>query len=134
MTTQTEISSQRRKLAYDLRQQGQTFVEIGKRLGCGVQRARQLYVIEKRWKNREPHWSDGLSVRAANCLNNVGVNSREDAFQAYRNGNLNPLKQPRCYGWITHKEVAAWLGQAEPMKPAPRIHLAKTCPHCGEKL
>ena len=138
-----DLLGERRFLTYQLRKQGLKFKEIGKRMGISLSRAQQLYRSAEWRLNREPHWMDGLSVRAANCLNNCNINSREEALEAYQSGRLRVGKRgprnygkcgPRNYGWKSHKEVAKWLGLPEPQKPAPRVYLAKTCPHCGGKL
>ena len=131
----SDLLGERRTLAYNLRNQGMKFKEVGKRMGVGAQRAAQLYASAKWRLNREAHWMDGLGVRAANCLNNCNINSREEALEAYQSGKLRVGKRgPLNYGWKSHKEVAKWLGLPEPQKAAPRVYLAKTCPHCGGKL
>lgn len=122
----------RSDLAYQLRKQGLSFREIGERMGISSVRARQLYLAAKCKLTREPHWTDGLSVQSANCLNNCNINSREEAMEAYQSGKLRVGNgRPRNYGWKTHKEVAKWLGLPEPQKPSVRVRLAKTCPPCG---
>lgn len=131
----SELLGERRFLAYTLRKQGLKFKDIGKRMNVGAQRARQLYTSAEYRLNREPRWMDGLSVRAANCLWNININSREEALEAYQSGRLHVGKRgPRHYGWKSHKEVAKWLGLPEPQKPAPRVYAPKVCPHCGGKL
>lgn len=131
----SDLLGERRFLAYTLRKEGLKFKEVGKRMNVGAQRARQLYESAERRLNREPHWMDGLDVRLANCLWNMNIESREQALEAYNSGRLRPGKRgPRNYGWKSHKEVAKWLGLPEPQKAAPRVYLAKTCPHCGGKL
>ena len=129
------LLGERRFLAYQLRKQGLKFKEVGKRMGISSGRAQQLYHNAEWRLNLAPHWMDGLSVRAANCLNYYNINSREEALEAYQSGRLRVGQRgPRNYGWKSHKEVAKWLGLPEPQKPAPRVYLAKTCPHCGGKL
>ena len=132
--TSSDLLGERRFLAYQLRKEGLKFKDIGQRMNVGAQRARQLYESAERRLNREPHWMNGLSVRAANCLNNCNINSRQEALEAYQSGRLRPLKYPRNYGWKSHKEVAKWLRLPEPMKPSRRIYAPKVCPHCGGKL
>ena len=83
---------------------------------------------------KKTHWSEGLSVRAVNCLNNAGINSRKQTLEAYTSGRLHPDKcTPRGYGWLTHKQVAKFLGLPEPQRPTPKFR-CQTCPHCGVKL
>lgn len=105
----------RQREAYDLRKQGKTFVQVGEAMGIGKQRARDLYMIARVRSDRDPHWMDGLSVRAGNCLNNFGLKSREEAKEAFSSGKLKP-GELRCYGWKTHVEVAKWLGVIVPQK------------------
>ena len=129
-----KLSQERLTLVYNLRNQGLKFKEIGKRVGVGTQRAAILYSTSKRWMNRKPRCTDGLSVRTLSCLYNCNINSRQKILKAYQSGLLKPTKYPRNYGWKRHKEVAKWLGLPEPQKTATRAYLAKICPHCGGKL
>jgi len=124
----------RRSLAYSLREQGLTFKEIGKRMGIGPARARQIYGYAERLLTRKPHWTDGLSTRAANIFNNLNLESRDAALAAYQDGRLcvGP-RGPHWYGWTCHKEVAKWLGLPEPMKPTRKKPLLN-CPECGHRL
>lgn len=83
-----------------------------------------------------------LSVRAANCLSNSGIETKEQAKQAIIEGRLKPDKKVwnwnapiqnrgiRNYGWKTHKEVCKWVGLPEPHKPK-RVQI---CPHCGKDV
>ena len=83
-----------------------------------------------------------LSCRAANCLNNAGIETKEQARQAIIEGRLKPDKKAwnwnapnqnrgiRNYGWKTHKEVCKWVGLPEPHKPK-RVQI---CPHCGKDV
>lgn len=84
--------------------------------------------------------SSGLSVRAANCLNDAGIETKEQARRLITDGWLNPAtgasipapydskRNIRGYGWVTHKEVCKWAGLPEPRKPK-RVRI---CPHCGK--
>ncbi len=129
------LLGERQKLAYTLRKEGMKFKEIGERMCISVNRARQLYSFAEYLLNREPHWDDGLSVRAANCMNNLNIHSREDALKAYQSGILRVGKRsPRNYGWKSHKEVAKFLGLPEPTKKPYKIYHPKFCPHCGHKV
>ncbi len=127
--------TEREKFVRKLRANGRTFKEIGVQLGISAGRANQIFRRTEWVVNREPHWMDGLGVRASNCLNNFNINSRQQAMEAFKSGKLKAgAGGPRNYGWATHKEVAKWLGLPEPQKPAPKIFIPKTCPHCGGKL
>lgn len=66
---------------------------------------------------QEPHWTDGLSTRLVNCLKQSGVETRDQALEAYLTGKLRPLKGTRNYGWKCHIELASRLGFPAPRKP-----------------
>jgi hypothetical protein len=117
---------------FNLRKSGLKFSEIGKRFGVSTERSRQIYRCAMGILTRAPYWSDGLSVRAENCLNNCNITSRAELIKAYQSGILSPLKRPRNYGWHTHKEVAKWLGFPEPIKPKRKI--LEACLYCGRKF
>ena len=107
--------SKRALMAYQLREQGLKFKEVGAKLGASACRARQLYCLAKWWLEREPHWTDGLNVRAANALLNSGIKSRDETLAAFKTGTLHlGIGGPRNYGIKSHKEVAKWLGLPEP--------------------
>ena len=79
-------------------------------------------------------WSKGLSWRVFELLYWGGFCSREMILEAYLSGKIYPGQKgesgyPRNYGWVSHKEVAKWLGLPEPKKPNQR-----TCRHCGRIL
>ena len=96
---------------------------------CTIQELIKIGVVKE-------YDADDLSIRARNCLNSIGIKTKEQAVEAINDGRLhpdnNPIKQiaVRNYGWKTHKEVCKWLGLPEP-------HKAKTvqfCPHCGKHI
>lgn len=127
------LKEQRELLAYQLRKEGLPFSKIGERLNVSPPRARQIYISAEYSMKRPAWWTDGLSVRAQNCLWKLGVSSREQAFEVYQKisaGRLNP----RNYGRKTHEEVAKWLGLPDPQKSRPEVYPAERCPHCGERL
>lgn len=106
--------------------------------GCGRMTLRELIKIG--WVTESP--ASELSSRAAHCLSNVGIETKEQARQAITQGRLKPDKKPwkwnstnedrgvRNYGWKTHKEVCKWAGLPEPQKPK-RMQI---CPHCGKDV
>jgi len=114
---------------------GMTFKLIGVTIGCGAARAASLYHEAKRRQKfheeraNNPYY--GLSVRAANCVNNANLMTRAQIAAAIKDGTLHPRNVHRCrnYGWKTHVEIHKWLGLPEPQKRRPKI-----CPHCGGKL
>ena len=128
----SELLGERRALALKLRNEGMTYKEIGKRMDVGAQRARELHRIAL-WKmEHQNEWWAGLSVRAANCLNNRNLVTRDQIMEAVKNGTLHPKnRNTRNYGWKSHAEVCKWLGLPEPQKSKPRLTV---CPHCGGKL
>lgn len=91
----------------------------------------------------EVPWYDGLSTRAVRVVTH-GVwsgdyvdeyrvftphyNSKAELMDAFVSGKFYPSEggkpaSHRQYGWKTHKEIAAWLGLPEPMKPKPGVPL-----------
>lgn len=93
--------------------------------------------------DEEIPWYDGLSTRAVNIVTQ-GVwsgswgddshvftphyNSKTELLEAFLLGKFYPGQNGkpashRQYGWKTHKEIAAWLGLPEPMRPKPAIPL-----------
>jgi len=81
----------------------------------------------------ESHWTYGLSVRAANSLNNFGITSREEAIEAIKSGRMSPGKM-RNYGWKSHSELLRFLGLPEAKKLSRVYTLNGHCPHCGKSL
>lgn len=122
-----KLRRERQATASHLRQQGLTFAEIGRRMGCSAARANAIYLDAEWAANRPPSWKNGMSVRALCVLDRLGLNDRESALAAYHSGQLHPRNPlARNYGWTTHREIAAWLGLPEPQEVA-----TKVCPHCG---
>ncbi len=109
---------ERHYTVFRLVEDGAGFTAIAKQMGISCSRVRQIYFISKRKLSRADHWTDGLSTRSVNCFRKWAIESRDDALKAFRSGRLRPdNKGPRNYGWLTHKEVAKWLGLPEPKKP-----------------
>ena len=133
-TKQDKVSAE--FFAYQLREQGLTFKEIGKRMGVNTERARTLFCRSTYRISEDPesvHY--GLSTRAANRLcNYLNIRNRKEATKAYKAGKLHPETcKVNGYGWKTYKEIAEWLGFPEPQKPA-RAYVLTVCPHCGGKI
>ena len=120
-----------------LRGKGFTFSQIGSDLGVSSGRAREIFKKAERLKKYHAEGENGcpyygLSVRAANCLSNVGIMSRDDAKTGILSGNLHPTKNhTRNLGWKTFKEVCKWAGLKEPKRGRKLILF---CPHCGKNL
>jgi hypothetical protein len=104
---------ERRFTAYRLRkQEGMRFKDIGAFLGVGPQRAYMLYQDAVHLVDRGRYWTDGLSIRTANCLNNMNLKSRAQVLKAYKSGRLRAKPNGIGYGYgqKTHEEVLRWLG------------------------
>jgi hypothetical protein len=137
----SELLGERLTRVIQLREhQDKTFKEIGQAIGCGAQRAAQLYHTAKRRQERhaqgesaDPYY--GLSVRTSNCCNNRNLMNREQIAAAIKDGTLHPRASAHCrnFGWKSYKEIHKWLGLPEPVKTV-RVYVAKVCPHCGGKL
>jgi hypothetical protein len=119
--------------AYRLRiEDGLSFSKIGAQMGISESRAFVLYQRAEARVDSSPHWTDGLNVRAANRLNNLNINSREAALEAFQSGKLTPGRE-RNYGVKSHREVARWLGLPF-HETQSRTYATKQCPHCGEVI
>ena len=64
----------------------------------------------------ESDWTDGLSVRARNCLSYLGVKTKQDAIDTFTAAGFNPLVSVPCYGWKTHLEIAKRIGMKRQQK------------------
>jgi hypothetical protein len=71
---------------------------------------------------------DGLSVRLANVLNNVGADTKAKARELIKSGVLKPGSR-RNYGEKCHKELCTALGV--PLPPPPPTC---RCEKCGQPL
>ena len=56
---------------------------------------------------------DGLSVRSANFLQQVGLTDKEEIRAKIQSGQMRPYVSFRHYGLKTHAEVCRWLGLSE---------------------
>jgi len=77
---------------------------------------------------------DGLSLRAANTLERIGVYEKKQVRKMIQSGALAPNKSGSRkvynYGWVTHKELFRWV-----QLPIPAQHLTiQICPHCGKEI
>lgn len=126
----------RRLLVKSLREvDKKPFSEIGRILGVGVERARQIYKKIKSdedaaiaGESENPFY--GLSVRAANVCGNLDLLNREQIKEAVIDGRLSPFgkNKPRNYGIHAHFEVCDWLGV--PRKRGKHV----LCPHCHKVI
>ena len=113
------VLSTREETVVKLREQGITFREIGLRIGCTTGNANALHMHARRQLNRAREWTAGLSVRAANVLNNRNINSHEEALAFFKSHGWKEVRRWRNYGWKTHKIVFKWLRLPAPRKPKP---------------
>jgi hypothetical protein len=58
-------------------------------------------------------WKNGITVGLANALWSREINSKEEALEAFKSGDI---LRTRNYGWKKHAELAVWLGLPEPKK------------------
>ncbi len=127
------IKVEREERVIGLKDNGATFNEIGEVIGvCGT-RAREIYHRGLRRKSASKRWDEEFTVRLANCLCNMGINSLDELRKAYDSGKIHPFKNKegkmRNFGWLTYLEVADILG-----RPRPERYLPKRCPHCGKEI
>jgi hypothetical protein len=75
------------------------------------------------------YWTDGLSVRVHNILNNIDgyqpwgdIKCREDVIRLLGKGDYetyktSPLRRARNFGWKCWQELCVWCGMKRPEKP-----------------
>lgn len=74
-------SQERAAKAYELRQQGLTYHQIGEHFGVKAERARHMAARGEWIARRIPDEMDGLSTRALRYLHNMGITSKAEARQ-----------------------------------------------------
>ncbi len=100
MKTYTEKEE---NLIVNLRRRGKTFPKIANRMGITPVEAHRIY-FEHRRKNN-PRWTDGLTQRTANALNNH-YSTREEFVLAFGTGknfrerNLGPVRLAEIRLWM----------------------------------
>jgi hypothetical protein len=130
-----QTARERRETAYNLRKDGFTFKDIGKKLGVGIQRASMLVSDWERELRSEanPSIFSGLSVRARNCLGhdihfkssgiisehifNIPIDKQVEALKSYAAlVSIDDLRKiPNC-GQSTIVEILA-LFERHGLKP-----------------
>lgn len=124
------------RVAFMREREGMTFKRIGEVLNVCGGRARDIYRQAVRLREYHAKGIDGnayygLSPRAANCLNNAGLLTRDQILAAAKTGKFDPRrKAPRNLGWKTYIEIFHWLGLPPPTKGS-GVWYTITCPHCG---
>lgn len=111
-----------------MRAEGRTMDEIGKDLNVTRQRVHQIIKSAKVMEGILSLWGYPLSVRAARVLENLGITSKEHAFDLYQSGHLYP-GVIWSFGRKSYIEICEWL-EVVPLETKPI--LGKTCPHCGK--
>lgn len=114
MSNKASVLSDRYAKAYEMREKGATYKEIGAEIGTGPQRARQIVLLAGfRLKQPPDPWAE-LSTRARNVLRAEGYDTKEKAIEGIMSGVLHPdatyPNEIPNYGRKTHKEVCDWLG------------------------
>ena len=113
----------RQLVAFEMRENKNTFQEIGDKLGVTRERARQLYCKELREQRASKEWCYGLSVRVLNIINNHGISNKEELTQAIKTGVLSPKGKSirnssefraRGFGVVLYREVCNWIGYDSP--------------------
>lgn len=103
-----ELLGERRLKVYQLREEGLSYVEIGRRIGVSPGRARDIRKDAEYILRQGPHWTDGLPQRTASLLvNHIGFRSREEVMEVYQNGRLTKY---RNLGRKAYSEIRKWLG------------------------
>lgn len=79
--------------------------------------------------SKSSYWTDGLSVRVHNILNNIDgaafcgpIKCKEDVKRLLGKGNYgaycaSPLRKARNFGWKAWQELCVWCGMKRPVKP-----------------
>lgn len=77
----------------------------------------------------EKYWTDGLSVRVHNILNNIDgaawvgpIKNKEDVMRLLGKGDweaykTSPLRRASNFGWKAWQELCVWCGMKCPNKP-----------------
>ena len=130
-----DLLGEREARAHELRTAGKTFSEIAQELSVSPGRARQIVENAARkidhYNNRASDPLYGLSVRAANCLLNRGLNTRDKIIAAIASGEIAEKCHIRNFSRKTYVEVCTWAG-VEP-KLRWRKHW-KFDPYTGEPI
>ena len=119
----------RQRIAVQLRKQRKTFREMGELMGMGAASARTHYENARMIIRSGPRH---ISVRAANILNNNGLNE-SNVVSAIESGQFHP-KKTRELGWKTFSEICKCYGISVPEKLQKPIKRPQLCPHCGKSI
>lgn len=102
------IVGERRAKALLLRELGLSYVKIGEQLNVTSTRARQLVINANLiMSNYNPdNETNGLSVRAKNCLISIGITTRAQFLEALKDKQTST--RILNYGKVTKCEVYKW--------------------------
>lgn len=101
-------------VAHEMRLQGKSYNAISKALGVSESRARQIYFNYHNMKNRGQLGDfSGLSTYVANSLTAAGYKTRDQVYEAVRNGTIAKKWRGTGVPGLGHKgylELIKWLG------------------------
>ena len=112
-----------------LRSEGYTLEEIGKRFNLSRQRINQIEQAAKRHEQILKLWGFPFTTRTFNTLEHLSIKSRQQALELYNTGHLRP-GAVRGFGWVSYHEICEWLEvptSRDAVKPL-------VCPHCGKAI
>lgn len=99
---------ERQKMVVEMRKAGKSYREIGRAIGTGGQRAREIWHGEQVKAKRRDEYT-GLSARAANILKNAGLKTKDDVLESLQNDSMFLRKQRNC-GKLAYAEIVRWVG------------------------
>jgi hypothetical protein len=124
-----EVTERQRRVIAMREEEKRTYGEIGKEIGTGAQRARQIYEGGKRMERwlKDPRWAEfkGFRMRVINLLYENEIMTPEKAKRAYEEGLF---KERPGFGKQATREIAVWAGIE--LRPKRK----RECPHCGKAL
>lgn len=112
---------ERNTLIVAAHEQGETFVDIGKRIGLSAAQVRVMFHVTKRKQSLAGEWDASLSVRASNAIHNMLHLDHRGACQPYWNSPkgvrvtpqevaaLWPMLGVPNLGDKTREEIRLWL-------------------------
>ena len=112
-----------------LRSEGHTLEEIGKRFDLTRQRIKQIEQAAKTHEEILRVWGFPFSTRTFNILERLAIKSRQEALDLYNLGHLQPASV-RGFGWVSYHEICEWLGVPTVRQPMTKA----VCHHCGKQI
>lgn len=112
-----------------LRSEGCTLEDIGKRFGLSRQRINQIEQAAQKHEEILKLWGFPFSTRTHNLLERLAIKSRQQALDLYASGHLQP-RSVRGFGWVSYREICEWLGVSTVRQPVTKV----VCPHCNKPI